>query len=163
MILVNSCTTDYDALDSSALSCSLPLSIWSLVTKGRRMNYLLVGLINGGNEWPAACLIANATEVGGFLDCEGKIFLWVSSACRRPSEKLLAYGDSVSSQADAHCYGPRGLSYAVSLVYLRLNAYLVVVLGDFFEMDGFWVGLNGPLICLKYLCGFLQSRYPAGL
>ncbi|GMH20953.1 hypothetical protein Nepgr_022795 [Nepenthes gracilis] len=31
------------------------------------------------------------------------------------------------------------------LVYLRLNAYAVVVMGSIAEMDGYWVGLDGPL------------------
>ncbi|GMH20958.1 hypothetical protein Nepgr_022800 [Nepenthes gracilis] len=31
------------------------------------------------------------------------------------------------------------------LIYLQLNAYAAVVMGSIAEMDGFWVGLDGPL------------------
>ncbi|GMH18519.1 hypothetical protein Nepgr_020360 [Nepenthes gracilis] len=114
---------DYDALDSSAVSRAFAAAFHLESRDQRKEDELFARqAING-------CLIANATEVGGFAACEGAVFLWVSS-CLLTLEvrKLLVYGDSAAGCADAHCYAVSLKGSAARLLFNSCRQFCICLM-----------------------------------
>ncbi|GMH28245.1 hypothetical protein Nepgr_030088 [Nepenthes gracilis] len=95
-----------------------------------------VGSLDGG--WLSD---AGAVQSWWFAACEVAEFLWVSSYLLTPEFWLLVIVMWVVLMPNVMLK----FWLCCFLVYLRLNAYAAVVMGSIAEMDGYWVGVDGPL------------------
>ncbi|GMH20954.1 hypothetical protein Nepgr_022796 [Nepenthes gracilis] len=114
--------------------------------------------IKKGGRADLICMILHVYEV---TTNEWMVFVWDGTDASRLQIQA-NMGDEKENPL------PWGLSTpwcCCLLVYLRLNAYAVVVMGSIAEMEGFWVGLDGPLstdIFGSFICS-LAGYWPAVL